>query len=108
MAVGEEYEEAVRSWRLCLECGDSMEHYGLGSTLLQLQRPREAYRHLRAYVEIARWNAWAWRWLGRACLELGEHEEARDAVTRALALEEANGDETDAEELLNTLERSHP
>ncbi len=108
MAIGEEPDEAVSSWRICLESGDSMAHYGLGYTLLESDQPREAYRHLRAYVEIARWNAWAWCWLGRACMELGDHDEARDAFKRAIALEEAGGDETDADELLAKLESSHP
>ena len=101
MATGQEGEEAVASWRACLECGDSMAHYGLGYTLLELGRTREAYRHLRAYVETARWNAWAWCWLGRACLELGDHDEGRDALLRALALEDEE-DETDARELLDS------
>lgn len=54
MAVSEEPDEAVKTWRLCLESGDSMAHYGLGYTLLELDRPRDAYRHLRTYVDIAR------------------------------------------------------
>ncbi len=45
-------EEAVAHWRMCLETGDLMAHYGLGYTLHELGRYREAYRHLRAYTEI--------------------------------------------------------
>lgn len=65
-------------------------------------RPREAYRHLRAYAAIAPWNAWTWCSLGRACIDLGEHAEARDALTRALALED-DDDETGAGPLLSAL-----
>jgi hypothetical protein len=42
--------------------------------------------------------------VGRACLELGELDEARNALETAVALEEDGGDETDAPELLEELE----
>ncbi len=95
---------AAGGWQLCLESGDPMAHYGLGYTLYELGDLRGAYRHLRAYVEITPNNAWAWCWLGRACLELGEHDEARQALERAVELEDHGGDETDAPELLEELE----
>ncbi len=66
LATNAEGEEAVGLWRQCLESGDSMAHYSLGYTLLGLGRAREAYGHLREYVECCPWNAWAWCWLGRA------------------------------------------
>jgi len=101
-------EQAVADWRVCLETGDLMAHYGLGYTLHELGRYREAYRHLRAYTEITPLNAWAWCWLGYTCTALGELGEARTAYQRAVELEEAGGDETDAGEWLERLdEASH-
>lgn len=93
-------QQAVDLWRQCLECGDSMAHYALGYTLLELGRHREAYGHLRAYTELCPWNAWAWCFLGKACVELGERSAARDAYRRAVELD---ADQTDAPELLKGL-----
>ena len=95
---------AAEAWSLCLESGDPMAHYGLGYTLYELGNFRGAYRHLRAYAEIVPDNAWAWYWVGRACLELGELDEARQALETAVTLEDDGGDETDAPELLEELE----
>lgn len=101
-------EEAAHYWRLCLETGDSMAHYGIGYTLLKLGRAREALHHLRAYSELAPSNTWVWYWLGKAQAAVGETEEARRSYERALALEKAGGEETDAADLLNSLENSRP
>ena len=93
-------DQAEPLWRACLESGDSMAHYGLGYTLLALDRPREAYGHLRFYTELSPANAWAWCFLGQACEAIGETAEARAAYARAVEL----GEETDAPERLNDLE----
>ncbi len=77
-----------------------MAHYGLGYTLYELGDFRGAYRHLRAYTEITPDNAWARSWLGRTCIALGERDEARSALQKAIVLAEEGGDETDAPELL--------
>ena len=100
LATNAEGEEAVALWRQCLEAGDSMAHYSLGYTLLELGRAREAYGHLREYVECCPWNAWAWCWLGRAHEALGELTDARAAYERAVALDP---EETDAPDLLTAL-----
>ncbi len=86
-----------------LETGDSMAHYGLGYTLVELGRYREAYAHLRFYIELAPFKVWAWCWLGQAAAGLGSPEEARAAYVRALELEDAGGFETDASEMLEDL-----
>jgi hypothetical protein len=97
--------EALKLWRHCLECGDQMAHFSLGYTLFELGRFPEAYRHLRYYVGIAPDASWNWCWLGKAAEAIGELEEARRAYERAIELEEAGGQETDAWELLKALER---
>ena len=100
LASRAEGREAVGLWRQCLEAGDSMAHYSLGYTLLDLGRARDAYGHLREYVECCPWNGWAWCWLGRAHEALGEITDARVAYERAVALD---AEETDAPELLAAL-----
>lgn len=103
-AVGSSGAAAVDEWGLCLECGDSMAHFALGYTLLDLGRSVEAYKHLRHYTEMVPTNAWAWCWLGKACVALGATGEARRAYRRAVALEEGGGFETDAPQLLEELD----
>jgi tetratricopeptide (TPR) repeat protein len=102
-AVGESGPDAVAAWRLCLECGDAMAHYGLGYSLLDTGHEREAYAHLRHYIELVGTNAWAWCFLGRACARIGRTSEAREALQRAIALEEGGSFATDAAELLEAL-----
>lgn len=105
-ASGLQGEEAADMWRRCLEAGDAMAHFGLGYTLLELDRPQEAYRHLRYYSEIAPNGPWTWCWYGRAAAAMGEVTEARRAWRRAIELTEAGGEETDAAELLWALEQT--
>ena len=50
-------DQAAAHWRSCLEAGDLMAHFGLGYTLVELGRPRDAYRHLRAYAELVPSNS---------------------------------------------------
>ena len=101
-AINADGERALERWLDCLESGDSMAHYALGYELFELGRLPEAYRHLRNYSEIAPCEPWAWCWLGKVAAALGEHAEARAAFERAIEL---NPDETDADELLDALDR---
>jgi tetratricopeptide (TPR) repeat protein len=98
-------EEAEFCWRCCLETGDMKAHFGLGYTLCELDRHREAYGHLRAYSEIVPRNAWAWAWLGQACEAIDEPREAARCYRRAIKLERIGSYETDADERLDELER---
>jgi tetratricopeptide (TPR) repeat protein len=93
-------QDAAGWWFLCLQAGDAMAHYGLGYTLLDLGRTREAYRHLRAYTEIAPLNAWAWCYRGRAAAAIGDADDARASYRHAIALEREGGEETDASAFL--------
>src|SRR4051794_17858903 len=96
VATRAEGEEAVVAWRHCLESGDAMAHFGLGYTLFELGRHAEAYRHLRHYTEIAPHGAWNWCWYGYAAEAIGEVTEVRRAYRRAIDLEEAGDQATDA------------
>jgi len=96
-------EEALAHWLACLQAGDSMAHFALGYTLLELGRLQEAYRHLRYYTEIAPTGAWNWCWFGKAAAEIGERDEAARAFRTAITLERGGVDETDAPELLAAL-----
>ena len=101
--ASERPSEALIHWRACLQTGDVMAHYGLGYTLFALGRYHEAYRHLRAYAELAPLNAWAQCWYGKAAQAIGETGEAKEAYRLALELESDSDDETDAAELLEEL-----
>src|SRR4051794_36696955 len=98
-------EEAVTAWRHCLESGDAMAHFGVGYTLFELGRHAEAYRHLRHYTEIAPHGAWNWCWYGYAAEAIGDVTEARRAYRRAVELERAGDQATDAAERLERLGR---
>src|SRR3954470_21525130 len=102
-ATNAEGEDAVVAWRHCLESGDAMAHFGLGYTLFELGRHAEAYRHLRHYTEIAPPGAWNWCWYGYAAEAIGEVIEARRAYRRAIELERAGDQATDAAERLERL-----
>ena len=97
------FETLIEQWRLALEAGEMKALFGLGYTLVEAGRPRDAYDVLRRYTELTPHNAWAWCWLGRACVDLGEDVEARQAFERAVACERAGSFETDAATLLADL-----
>ena len=99
-----EYEQELYWWRCCLQAGDPMAHFGLGYTLCDLGRPREALPHLRHYTRIAAHGPWSWVWLGRCQSGLGKFEEARASYREAIALSEAGAEDTVAPELLAGLE----
>ncbi len=101
----EQWDDAEGLWRACLEAGDMKAHFGLGYTLVELGRPREAYGHLVTYTELTPALSWAWFWRGRAAEEMGELEDARTCYGRALDAEEAGSEETDAAEHLAALHR---
>jgi tetratricopeptide (TPR) repeat protein len=104
----DEPEEAEPYWRECLAAGDMKAHFGLGYTLCDLGRYREAYGHLLAYTQVVPRNAWAWSWLGRASEEIGEPRQAAHCYRRAIRLERDGSYETDAGERLDDLRRREP
>ena len=77
--------------------------FGLGYTLYDAGRYREAYDQLRLYTELSPHDAWAWCWYGMACEKLSERRAAADAYRRAVEMERRGGRETDAKERLQDL-----
>jgi tetratricopeptide (TPR) repeat protein len=105
-AAGEpDPEKALPHWYACLEAGDSMAHFAVGYCLYELGRYREAYRHLRYYLEISPGHPWNWCWFGRAAQAIGELDEAQLAYERAIELTREGGSETHAPELLAAMSR---
>jgi tetratricopeptide repeat protein len=98
-------EAAAGHWLSCVESGDLRGFYGLGYTLFDLDRHREAYGHLRRYSELAPHNSWAWLWLGRAAEALGEYDEAATAYRTAIRRQREGSFKTDAAKRLRVLER---
>ena len=98
------HEQALYWWRACLQAGDAMAHFAIGYTLYDLGRYEEAVEYLRHYVEISPHGAWNWCWLGKGAQALGLPDEARNAYERAIELTDTGGEETDAPELLASLE----
>ena len=98
-------EAAAGHWLSCAEAGDMRGLFGLGYTLSDLGRHREAYSHLRRYSEIAPHNSWAWLWLGRASEALGELDEAATAYRTAIRRQREGSFRTDAAARLRALER---
>jgi tetratricopeptide (TPR) repeat protein len=99
-AVEPDPETALPHWYACLEAGDSMAHFAVGYCLYELGRYREAYRHLRYYLEVSPSHPWNWCWFGQAAQSIGELDEAQLAYERAIELTRNGGDETHAPELL--------
>ena len=93
----------IDAWIECLGAGELKAHFGLGYTYWEHGLFAMAYTHLRHYTTLVPRNSWAWCWLGKACLSLGQSSEAREAFERAIELEEAGSYETDARELLAEL-----
>lgn len=102
-AQGSEPQLALSMFKLAIEAGDLKGHFGAGYTLLELGYAAPAAEHLRIYTRLTPVNAWAWCWLGKAQLVLGETTAARASFERAIEVEEACGLETDAAELLESL-----
>lgn len=102
-ATQAEGAKALACWEACLESGDQQAHFGMGYTLIDMDRPHEGYRHLRFYAELAPAHPWVQVWLARGAIAIVETTEAIKALKRAVKLEEAGGVETDAAELLAEL-----
>lgn len=86
MADSGRVEEAVRLLAGLGPGSDAAELAGGGRLLVELRRPVEAERLLRAALAVDAGHAAAWDDLGRACNNLGRRREAEACFRRALAL----------------------
>lgn len=101
-----EHELAERQIRLALGTGDLRAHLTLAGCLCAQGRYGEAYDHARIYAELAAADSWGFAWMGRAALELGDLDEARKALKRAVRLERAGSHPTPAGRVLKSIPRA--
>jgi len=97
---------AERELRLALGCGDLRAHLTLAGCLCVQGRYADAYDHARIYTELAPRDSWGFAWMGRTALELGDDDEARAALSRAVRLERKGSHHTPAGKVLRTLRRA--
>jgi predicted Zn-dependent protease len=79
--------------------------YTLGGAYLKEQRHVPAIEHLRKAVELDPEYSAAWKSLGRALAEAGEHEEAVGAYRQGIEVAERRGDKQAAKEMAVFLKR---
>lgn len=73
--------------------------FSLGKAYAEQESFREAQTHLRAALVFDPTYSVAWKWLGKACLGLGDKAGARDAWNSGLAAAQARGDKQVEKEL---------
>jgi tetratricopeptide (TPR) repeat protein len=80
-------EDAARTFAQSIDAGELRGHLRLARVESALDRHRSAYDHARIYTELAPRDSRGWAALGLACLTLGEPEEGRSALRRAVELQ---------------------
>jgi len=91
----------IANFEALLEQGrdNALLRYTLGTLHLQKGAPDKALLHLRRALEFDANYSAAWRALGRALSELGEHAEAAEVYQRGIVVAEARGDQQAAREM---------
>lgn len=84
---------------------DAMLRFGLGNGYFQNKDYGEAAEHLRKALEFDRGYSAAWKLLGRALVELGEPEAARETFIRGIEHAEQKGDKQTVKEMRVFLRR---
>ncbi|QIL79514.1 tetratricopeptide repeat protein [Diaphorobacter sp. HDW4A] len=77
----------------------SLLRYTLGKNYIEAEQFERAREHLERAVELDPNYSVAWKFLGKAALELGDREASRAAWNRGLACAEARGDAQVVKEL---------
>lgn len=77
--------------------------FGLAMEYLTAGRTREGVEHLRLYLDSADDEGNAWGRLGQALMELGQEEEAREAMKKGMEAAERYGHPTMVEEFREIL-----
>src|SRR6478609_3348665 len=73
--------------------------FSLGKAYAEHERHAEAATHLRAALAFDPTYSVAWKWLGKACLGLGDKPGARTAWESGLQAAQARGDKQVEKEL---------
>lgn len=84
--------------------GNALARFGLANELLKAHLWEEAAEQLRLYLASHDDEGNAYGRLAEACVALGRHEEAREALTRGIAAAERFGHPGMANELSGRLE----
>ncbi|MGE8318270.1 MAG: tetratricopeptide repeat protein [Comamonas sp.] len=79
--------------------------YTLGKAYVDEGNPQAGLEHLRKAVEMDAHYSVAWKYLGKAWLELGDAAQAREAWLRGKACAEERGDAQVVKELAVFLKR---
>lgn len=82
---------------------DARLRFGLAMEYLTAGHTAEGVEHLRLYLDSADDEGNAWGRLGQALMELGQEEEAREAMERGIVEAERHGHPTMAEEFREVL-----
>lgn len=82
---------------------DARLRFGLAMEYLTAGRTAEGVEHLRLYLDSADDEGNAWGRLGQALMELGQEEEAREAMKKGIDAAERYGHPTMAEEFREIL-----
>lgn len=97
----------IENFEAMLAAGEdnALLRYSLGGAYLKEARYREAVEHLRRAVELDREYSAAWKALGKALAEAGEHEEAVSIYRQGIEVAERRGDKQAAKEMAVFLKR---
>ncbi|CAB3723192.1 tetratricopeptide repeat protein [Achromobacter piechaudii] len=79
--------------------------FSLGKAYAEQDCFDQAQTHLRAALDFDPAYSVAWKWLGKACLGMGDAVEARAAWERGVAAAQARGDKQVEKELQVFLKR---
>ncbi len=91
----------IEKFQSMLDAGqdNAMLRFSLGNALLAEDRAAEAVPHLRAALgHDPRYSA-AWKLLGKALAQCGEHQAAVEALDEGIAVAEARGDKQASKEM---------
>jgi predicted Zn-dependent protease len=100
-------ESAIHRFEAMLSEGrdSALLRFSLGNEYLKLGEPDRAAAHLAVAVSLDPHYSAAWKLLGRAQLEAGKADAAREAWQRGIEVAEARGDKQAAKEMQVFLKR---
>ncbi len=84
---------------------DLLLRFGLGQALLKAGRADEAIVHLKRALDHDTRHSAAWKLLGKAYAETGQHEQATETYQRGIAIAQEKGDMQAVKEMQVFLKR---